>query len=143
MRMNRHWTPGKDKPTDYLIACFADAPAAQAALNALRGADFTDEDLVSLDGTDGYEEIQRTVGGSPLRRLFFALEDAAGDETTGRAALIEELREGHSVVFVYAPDEERFSRARGDAPTPATLPAAAGDRPCPARTLPVLSALTC
>lgn len=109
--MNRHWTPGKNKPTDYLIACFADAPAAQAALDALREANFTEEDLVSLDGTDGYEEIQRTLGVSPLRRLFFALEDATGDETTGRAALVEELREGHSVVFVYAPDEETTDTA--------------------------------
>lgn len=109
--MHQRWTPGKDKPTDYLIACFTDAPAARAALDALREAGFADKDLVSLDGIAGYEEVQRMEGATPLRRLAFAVEDAAGDETTGRAAVVEELREGHSAVFVYVPDEETTNTA--------------------------------
>lgn len=109
--MHQRWTPGTDKPIDYLITCFADAPAAHAALAALRGAGFADADLVSLDGLAGYAEAQRNEAATPLRRFVFALEDAAGDETTGRAAVIAELREGHSIVFVYAPDEETIDKA--------------------------------
>ncbi len=109
--MNRRWTPGENKPVDYLIACFADAPAAHAALAALREAGFADEDLVSLDGGEGYEEVRRKEGSTPLHRLIFALEDATGDETTGRAAVVEELKEGHSLVFVYAPNEETTDNA--------------------------------
>lgn len=111
MQMNQRWTPGKDKPINYLIACFADAPAAGVALDALRAAGFADEDLVSVDGIEGYEEVQRAEGSTLLRRLVFAVEDATGDETTGRAAVVEELRNGHSLVFVYVPDEERTNKA--------------------------------
>lgn len=111
--MSQRWIPGENKPVDYLIACFADAPAARVALNALREAGFADEDLVSLDGVDGYEEVRRMEGSTPLRRFLFALEDVTGDETTGRAAVVEELKEGHSLVFVYAPDAGTTEKANG------------------------------
>jgi len=107
----QQWIPGKNKPIGYLIACFADASAARGALDTLREAGFADNDLASLNGTDGYAEIQRVAGSTPLRRFTFALENATGDEVTGRAAVIEELKGGHSVVFVYTPDDGITNKA--------------------------------
>ena len=107
---DKRWKPGQGTPDNYVIACFADAPAAEAALGSLRENGFADDDLISLHGYDAYEQMRHT-GDSILRRIGWALENQGGDTQTGRADYMEEFRQGHSVVFVYAPTEDQAASA--------------------------------
>src|SRR4051794_22150960 len=100
----KHWTPGKGPPEDYVIACFADAPTAEVALGSLRERGFADDELLALHGSDAYEDMRRIMEKSNLRqRLGWELENLSGDSATTRADYLEEVRQGHSVVLVYAP----------------------------------------
>jgi hypothetical protein len=106
-----HWEPGKGTPDDHLIACFVDAPTAEAALGALRESGFADDEMLALHGYEAYEQAQRIEESNIFQRLRWALENAGGDGITGRADYLEELRQGHSVVFVYAPSQEQVDKA--------------------------------
>jgi hypothetical protein len=106
-----HWEPGKGMPDNHLIACFVDAPTAEAALGSLRENGFADDELLALHGYDAYEQVRHAEETNVLRRLMWALENASGDGWTGREDYLEELRAGHSVVFVYAASEEQVDRA--------------------------------
>jgi hypothetical protein len=106
-----HWTLGKGTPDHYLIACFDDAPTAEAALSALRENGFADNEMLALHGYGGYEQARRLEETNIFQRLRWALENAGGDSVTGRADYLEQLREGHSVIFVYAPSEAQVDSA--------------------------------
>jgi hypothetical protein len=54
-----HWTLGKGTPDHYLIACFDDAPTAEAALSALRENGFADNEMLALHGYGAYEQARR------------------------------------------------------------------------------------
>jgi hypothetical protein len=105
------WEPGKGTPDYHLIACFADAPTAEAALDALRENGFADNELLALHGYDAYEHVRRVEESNIFQQLRWALENASGDSVTGREDYLEELRQGRSVIFVYAPSEEQVASA--------------------------------
>ncbi len=110
---DKRWSPGKGSPTDYLIACFADATAAEAVLTSLRAQGFADHDLLALHGREAYEELRRVEEGSPLRRFALMVQDLSVDRDASRVGYLEELQQGHSVIYVYAPDQEREASAYG------------------------------
>src|SRR5437764_12552373 len=108
----KHWTPGKGTPEDYVIACFDDAPTAEVALSSLRESGFADDELLALHGFDAYEDMRRVMEKSNLRqRLCWKLEKLSEDSATTRADYLEEIRQQQSVVLVYAPREEHVASA--------------------------------
>ncbi len=109
--VKRDWRPGKGTPINYLIASFADAPAAGAAVTELGKAGFAGDAVMILDGPEAYEELQRAEKGDWYYRFQLKLEDLFADAQEKRAAYYEDLQRGCVLVLVHAPGTERKERA--------------------------------
>jgi hypothetical protein len=96
-------------PIDNVVALFESREAAESAKSALTAAGFDGGDIVLFHGAEGLRSIQARE--TPLTRLDAALDRLTQDEGVARATYMNGLRDGHSLMLVYAPDEATVDRA--------------------------------
>jgi hypothetical protein len=112
-RKEDYWQPGAGSPINYLIACFADRAAADAAVRRLIDAGFARDATLILDGPPAYEALLRAEQDDARYRCALAFEELFTDPRIQRGAYYEELRQGRTVILVHAPGAESKERALG------------------------------
>src|SRR5260370_28223701 len=96
-------------PVDNVVVLFESREAAESAKSALVAAGFDADDIVLFHGAEGLRSIQSRE--TPLSRLDAALDRLTQDEGVARATYMDGLRDAHSLMLVYAPDEATVARA--------------------------------
>ena len=97
-------------PQHYVLGVIDDPIDAILAIEALRFAGFGEADLV-VDGPAEFAGVSiATVPAGTSRGPSEALTVQASTEAF-RARVAEQVRSGHTVIFVYAPDLGAFDRA--------------------------------
>ena len=68
---------------------------------------------MSWHSTDSQDALpsRRRREANPLRKFFLKLEDVAAEEGAKPTDYLAALGQGHSVVVVYAPDQQERERA--------------------------------
>jgi hypothetical protein len=97
--------------SDYVIAAIDNPWDAAQAEEALREARFDDEAIVVLGGWRVAAKDRIRVRRSMAHR-FGELLAAQGSDAL-QEHLLKQMRQGHAVLAVYAPDPEQFERAIG------------------------------
>ena len=100
-------------PTNQLIGVMADAPHAQAAIEALHEAGFAEERVDVLCGPEGARRLD--VSGKAhgvLARLYRFIEGFGDMEHHHLKRYEQELLAGHCMITVAARDHERREQAR-------------------------------
>lgn len=103
---------GTRYPTDHLMAIIRDKQGAEQAAQALHDAGFAD--VVLFHGRQALQTIEANERReSPLRRSWERVSVEMSDETDYRRQYLGALRQGHSVVMVYARQLAQVDQAVG------------------------------
>jgi hypothetical protein len=103
---------GTHYPTSHLLAILSDTQTAEQVAKALHDAGFAD--VVLFNGPQALQTIEATEHKeSPLRRSWERLSREISDETDSAREYLGALRQGRSVVQVYAPQREQVDQAEG------------------------------
>ncbi len=110
---HKHEPPeGTTYPTNNLVAYFDDYAEAQQAAADLQSAGFAPGDIVVFHGQEALTEVQSKE--TPITRLRNVWEHLTQDVSAGegRDVFLQELRQGHTALMVYAPHDDQSERAR-------------------------------
>jgi hypothetical protein len=112
MRRDARLHEGTRYPTDHLMAIIRDTQSAERVAEALHGAGFAD--VVLFHGQQALQAIEANERReSPLRRSWERVSVELSDETDDRRRYLGALRQGHSVVMVYARQLSQVDQATG------------------------------
>lgn len=98
-------------PPDHVFAAFPDPAEAQHAVEALRQAAFTAEDITLLRPEDVVENEQAKEE-NPLTRALAMLRDTVGEEGYDVRAYVAHARQGDRILSVRAANREQADRVR-------------------------------
>lgn len=103
---------GTRYPTDHLMAIIRDKQEAERVAQALHDVGFAD--VVLFHGQQALHTIEANERReSPLRRSWERVLMELSDETDYRRQYLGALRQGHSVVMVYARQLAQVDQAAG------------------------------
>lgn len=103
---------GTRYPTDHLMAIIRDKQGAEQVAQALHDAGFAD--VVLFHGRQALQTIEANERReSPLRRSWERMSVEMSDETDYRRQYLAALRQGHSVVMIYARQLAQVDQAAG------------------------------
>ena len=97
-------------PTNHVVAIVDTADQARAAWTALTGAAFLESEVTVTYGQAAAEAVAAATGRSGLTNLAMRVAERFGvvdDEMAMKERYEQALKEGHFVVAVLAPTEER------------------------------------
>lgn len=98
-------------PVDYIIAAFERADQADGAMRALREAGFTGKKVLRFSSEEmlsRHEDAKQDAG--LLDKLKVAVSQTLGDESNYAEQYVELAQQGHTFLFIHAPDDETMQR---------------------------------
>jgi hypothetical protein len=101
-------------PTKHVVAILDDAKDTEEAVEELTSRGFLEKEIKIGSGTDLADRMSETTGRSGLAGMAMRINEALGlvnNEAEAKQRYEQAMRDGHYVVAVLAPTDERKEQA--------------------------------